>query len=393
MDLYILDGNGQRIDIVEQYESLIWTDRMKSAGDFELLLPADHAKRDALEIELRLYCTGSYTPMRIESHEDIVEEGGKRLLRVKGRSQVMDLTQRVAASTSNNPKWNVNGTPTHLARRIYTEICVDGKLNPKDVLTYMQLRDHTQDSDLFPKDTVPAGVDSVNKQLELQSVYSAIKLLATEYDFGFRVSYDPKNPLPLWFDVYTGVDRTGAQTKFPPVIFSPTLENLSNTHEYTSIVDLKNVAYVISSLGHKIEVTAPGYNPNTSGFRRRVLPLYVEVEETWTEEYILGYMQNRGYEELAKHRVYSAFDGEVSQTSRYRYLQDYNVGDLVEMQNTTGDTNIMRVTENIIVADVEGYRSYPTLELREYAQSGTWRGWDPLREWAQMGPEQWADMP
>ena len=40
MDVYVLDSNFKKLDVVDAYESIIWTTRYYTSGDFELYLPA-----------------------------------------------------------------------------------------------------------------------------------------------------------------------------------------------------------------------------------------------------------------------------------------------------------------------------------------------------------------
>ena len=36
MDLYVLNTNFEKVAIIDSYESLVWTDRFREPGDFEL---------------------------------------------------------------------------------------------------------------------------------------------------------------------------------------------------------------------------------------------------------------------------------------------------------------------------------------------------------------------
>ena len=40
MDLYILNKNFEKIGLIDTYESVIWTTRYYTYGDFELYIPA-----------------------------------------------------------------------------------------------------------------------------------------------------------------------------------------------------------------------------------------------------------------------------------------------------------------------------------------------------------------
>jgi hypothetical protein len=65
---------------------------------------------------------------------------------------------------------------------------------------------------------------------------------------------------------------------------------------------------------------------------------------------------------------------------------------MVEQRNTDGVTNKMRVTEQIFVNDKEGERSYPTLSLFQFINTGSWLSWEQNQVWADLenNPTTWA---
>src|SRR5690606_10667806 len=83
-------------------------------------------------------------------------------------------------------------------------------------------------------------------------------------------------------------------------------------------------------------------------------------------------LKQRGLEALSQNRKLTAFDGEISQFGSYKYGQDFNLGDLVELTNSDGLTTKARVTEQIFVHDAQGERSYPTLTAEQTIVPGSW---------------------
>jgi hypothetical protein len=197
----------------------------------------------------------------------------------------------------------------------------------------------------------------------------------------------------IYFDVYSGSDRTSGQTVHSPVIFTPELDNLQNTKELTSIDKAKNVAYVFSPAGFQM-VYAIGVDPEIEGFARKVL--VVNASDITSENPdVASALIQRGNEELAQYRTYQAFDGEISQLSQYKYGTHYHLGDLVEQRNLSGVTNNMRVSEQIFVQDREGERAYPTLTLNTYINTGSWLSWLNNKTWLDLDPDPttWSEQP
>jgi hypothetical protein len=86
---------------------------------------------------------------------------------------------------------------------------------------------------------------------------------------GFRITRNGDNS-QLFFNVYSGNDRTSSQTLFPAVVFAPVLDNLLNSSYLTSQKQYKNMAYVYCPDG-SAKVYNTAIDPATSGFSRHVL--------------------------------------------------------------------------------------------------------------------------
>jgi len=388
VELYTLDALLRRENVIDRFESLIWTERFQEFGDFQLDIVSTAANRNLLKVDTWLAMNESHRIMRVESIEDGNDSENRRVLTVKGRSIEAILLDRVAKESLSNlttsPRWIITNPPATVARKIFHDICVTGILDPNDVIPFI-----VEGSFLSPS-TIPEPIDPITVELEPVTVYDAIKNIGDVWNLGFRMlrNYDMSQ---LYFDIYTGSTRTSAQNVLPPVIFTPELDNLQNTKELTSIDQTKNVAYVYSPAGFQM-VYAIGVDPDVEGFERRVLVVNAS-DITDENPDVASALIQRGNEELAKYRVYQAFDGEISRSSQYKYGTHYNLGDIVEMRNLSGVTNNMRVTEQIFVSDREGERSYPTLSLNTFINTGSWLSWLNNKVWSELTTEEWATQP
>jgi hypothetical protein len=384
--------------VIDKFESLIWTERFQSAGDFQLDIVSDFRARSLLKTDTYLAMSKSNYVMRVESVEDDVNEDGQKILIVKGRSLESLMEDRVAYSVAGptqttdgtgatvDVKWTITDKPADVARKIFHDICVTGTLDPGDKIPFIN------EGTFMPASTIVEPIDPVTVEITPTTVYDAISQLSQVWNLGFRIlrQYDMSK---LWFDIYVGSDRTTDQQILPAVVFAPELDNLKNTKELTSVEGAKNVAYVYSPAGFQM-VYAAGVAPDVDGFERRVL--VVDANDITSDNpNVTAALQQRGNEELAKARTYQAFDGEISQNSQYLYGRDYNLGDVVETRNVDGVTNNMRVTEQIFVHDRDGERSYPTLTLNTFINTGSWLSWDNNKTWLDLDADMtaWADQP
>lgn len=391
MEIYALDALRRRVTVVDRFISLIWTERWQTFGDFELVLNSTTTNRAIFTTGTMLAMNSSHRIMVVEIVKKTTDADGRTLLKVTGRSLEKILEDRVArdnlSDLTTEPKWAMTGTAGNIMRQIFHDICVTGNLSSLDLIPNV-----VEDNLLFPDDTIPESSDVLSIELEPTTVYEALNQLGVLYDLGFRLVRNLDTSQVL-FDVYAGCDRTTSQTDFPAVVFSQEMGNLQNTTEVTTISDAKNVAYVVSPVGHEVVYPAV-IPPDIAGFDRRVLLVKADDITTPVPELATILMIQRGLEELSRHRSLAAFDGEVSQASAYIYGVDYNLGDLVELRNEDGNTSTMRVTEQIFASDAEGERSYPSLSISAFINPGTWLAWDYNVVWEDMGlTEYWDTMP
>lgn len=267
MEIYTLNSLLQRVDVIDVFESMIWTERFSSWGDFELYLISTPEMRRLLPAGTRLAMSHSYRVMTVELVEDSTDADGRDILKVSGRSLEAILDDRVARNTFASleavPKWELTGTPGNIVRKIFNDICRDNSNFPDDEIPFLVT------GSLFPAGSIAEPSEVITIELELGTVYEAIKEICDVYDLGFRLvrNFDKSQ---LYFDIYTGSDRTTFQSTLAPVVFAPNLDNLTNTTAVTSIGDYKNVAYVFHPFGTQI-VTADGTSVEVEGFERRVL--------------------------------------------------------------------------------------------------------------------------
>lgn len=417
MEVYVLDSLLRRTEVVDRFESMIWTERFREIGDFELHIQSTAANRRRFTAGTRLAITESKRVMVVETVENATDDENRRMLKVTGRSLEMILEDRAAIATyaGYNPmvEWAITDTPENVARTMFRDICVNGLLHPNDVIPFIMLEQNS-----YPADNIPEHAVAITWTQKPADLYSAIKDVCDIYDLGFRL-YRNGDTSQLFFNIYTGSDRTTQQNALPPVIFSPELNNLLNTTELTTTAKTKNVAYVMATRQEDVEVDPanpaagtqkqdvvyrevvypPDVDPTVQGFERRVLFVSGEIPQSAmdnipaTPEEISVALQRQGQDELAKNRAFTAFDGEISQRAQYQYEVDYFLGDLVSMQNSDGYVNDMRVTEQIFVSDNEGDRAYPTLAVNLFITPGSWQSWG-FQAWEDVElTEYWSNQP
>lgn len=376
MELYTLDGLLRRTEIVEGFESFIWTERYSDLGEMQIVLPATQQNRNLLPSGTYLGLSESRRVMRVETIENAGSETGEKTLTVLGKEISSIFKDRVATTATAGVAagtWTSTGRPSAVIRNLFDYVCRNGTSGAGNQLPLLV------PGSLYSAGNLPEDVASYVIERKRGDFYAAIKEIADVWDLGFRLYRGPDNGT-LYFDVYKGNDRTTNQTLLPPVIFSEDLDSLHNVSELFSVANAKNVAEVYNGT-YTVIVYSDGASVSTTGFGKRTL--FVDASDLSGAQTtaLTATLTQKGIEELAKNRSIAAFDGEITQLSPYKYSRDYDMGDLLEMRNSNGFTNQMMVTEQIFTSDATGERAYPTLTTKRFITPGSWLSWENSQVW------------
>ena len=376
MELFSLNEQLQPDLIIDQFSSLIWTERYSEWGDFELVIDAGLGRQSALAKGSLLGLDASRRVMMIET----ISEPGDGTIKITGRSLEALLTTRIVganAAASGNPATDttVSSTPGALARNLFTQTCQTHTVIPADNFSFIKPGNGGLSGN------IPEPTDVIEYQYGHGVLYDTIKSVCDPYQLGFAIVRDVSFGGSLaYFSVYNGSDRSGWQTSLPAVIFSVELDTLEKPSYLESDSDLRNVAYVFSEKGSKI-VYAGSYDPDSGSYARRVM-MVDALDVTLNKGALLDQtLQFRGLQALANQRSVIGFDGEIPAYLPYRYGYDYNLGDFVERRDSRGFASKMLVTEQIFVSDAAGQRSYPTLTALDLIPPGSWYAWPRTGSW------------
>lgn len=378
---YTLDGFLRRDTVIEGFESFIWTERYSAAGDFQLITKSTFQNRQLLTPQTMIAMNKSHYVMMIDTVVDETALDGTRNLTVTGRSLEALLDSRVAmpaiTDTTAMPAWVIVDTPGNVCRYMFNQICVVGVLNSNDTIPFYHA------GSLLPAGNIQEESSTITVSAPPDTLYNTIKKICDTYFLGFRIVRNGEQS-QLYFEVYTGNDKTSDQVILDPVIFAPDMDNLEKGTLLTSTAPVKDVAYVFAQNGSRV-VYAVGADINATGQNRRVLLINsgntlaagIELDDALEAEAQIT---------LANARLIYAFDGELPQITQYEYGVHYSLGDLVEERNADGYGNQMLITEQIFSSDKTGERSYPTLMAKLLITPGTWSATAGTLHWQDEDP-------
>jgi hypothetical protein len=383
MDVVKLDPTSYLpTNMVEGYNSMIWTERNLENGEFQMSTAKVGEMRALIPDGSLISLRDSDEVMFVENHRIKRDEKGAATSIITGRTFETYLENRVATGVYNTPWKAIKQYTTaqaaafliwnHLVNTTNQDPSRTGQV--KDALTalanvvatdsttvsepvkdwyfeqgeiYKQLRDVLSLGRL--------GVRNIRPKNSTGNV-TTFDTSATAGVRGTATKTSTPNLTNLRIDVYNGVDRTRQQSVVAPVIFHYDSGHIVNPEYLFSIKDYKVMATVASSLGNTDvwpDNVVPAVIP--SGINRRIL--FVDGGTLPDANSVI----QKGTIELRNHIRKILFDGAISAASPYKYGVEYFLGDKVTLMAEFGFENTMTVAEYVRTQDHEGDRGYPTL--------------------------------
>ena len=327
---------------LEQFESLIWTDRYIDCGDFEIYTPASEEILNNIHIGDFLFSTDVYNSEAQTAELMIVEtaeitttfESGVKI-KYTGRNLKSILDRRIVWDRTTFPA----GTSTYtVIKQLITQNVTNPSISYRKIPEFRFIEVSGITWPTLSEDFTPTGsilLDPINQ-------------VCKQYELGYE-TYIDFGTSTINFKMIVPTDRTYDQTKVPPVMFSPKLENLAKSNYMESSVTEKNVILVADEGDEEDRIIAIGGSTTASGLDRK--EMYASISNLEWEgdrtKYI-SLMRQKGNEELLKNQYTEVFDGETDDGRGYIYGHDYKIGDIVELQNEFGFNGQARLTEMIL---------------------------------------------
>lgn len=351
MELLVKDTDLDSVGILDIFESLIWTDRFFSYGDFEIYTPVTNDLINLLREEYFLSLKGSDHTMIIESAEIKTDsENGNKFV-VKGRSLESILDRRIIWSQT-----ILTGSFQQAIKKLLDENAISPVASERRITRL-----------IYEDSTDPTIVAlQIDAQYMGTNLYQAIQHLCESNGVGFRITLtDDGNFL---FKLYSGTDRSYDQMTNPYVVFSPKFDNITNSSYFESNVALKTVSLVAGEGEGFDRKTIEVSWTDAAGsdlLRREMFTDAGDISQIvdgtpLTDEEYYSQLAQRGVEDLSVNVFVQAFDGQVDATRIFVYGRDFFMGDIVQIANEYGYEGKVRVIELIHSESASEISIYPT---------------------------------
>ena len=382
MEINVLNEDFESVCVIDEFESLIWTERYASCGDFEIYTLPSQELLSEVKQGYYLSIEDSDRLMIVENIKTETDvENGTHLI-ISGRSLESILDRRIIWSVT-----KFNGSLQKIIRKAINQNAISPTLKERRIpnLVFSATDDELANTVEF---TMQATGDNLLEFIEnlcqasgvgfklvrSQSLYEYQRLIDHQGNFitdsnGNYILSRAGTSGELSFSLYSGTDRSYNQIENAYVIFSPKMDNVIKSDYLESSANYRNVTLVAGEddgVGVNRRTRVVG-EKNAKGLERR--ELFTDARDVQSEsedgpiadpEYY-ALLDQRGTEKLAELAGTIAFEYELDPSRSYTYKVDYDLGDTVQVINEYGVEAQARITEIIRSYDENGYYLYPTI--------------------------------
>lgn len=371
MEPYTLGRDFLKKDIIDGFNSMIWTERYYGDSEVQMVVPPSSEMLEKLSPGVFLGLNESDEVMIIETWEP--EENQLKVTGISLLSWLNNRFVRTSAAHEDRYWYLSGGPPGWVLWQIVYNMCVQGSPyldgtinigvpNPEQfVIPGLDLKDYD------------ISGDNISVGIPFGPVYTAMKEIATTYEIGMQITLESADDTGyfLGFRSYKGLNHSSAQTENPVVRYSPEMDSFTNIKELQSIAALKTLVYAFAPSNPDGLATTPGVSaltgPEYTGFDLRALLVFADDVTTdmvgGNPANLVNVLNSRADDALTNNRFVRAVDGEIVPESQFQYGADYNLGDIIEVQGNSGLVQTARITEYIRSQDRGGEKAYPTVTM------------------------------
>lgn len=342
----IADTDFNRLCVVDDYISFIWTRRYYDVGDFELVISMSSPVRQYI-VQGYYIIRDSLAEVGIIEHVDISSDiNNQETMVISGRFLSSVLGRRIIAQQT-----QVSGTIEACIKKLVNQ----NAISPTDANRRIPGLQYGTWS-------IPATY--MEQQFTGNNLLEVIQDICQQYGIGYRVDLTDGNAFSLV--LYSGIDRSYDQTANPYVVFSDAYDNLASSdysEDYQGIVTDALVAGEGEGLERKTVWASKTTNKGLNRYE-----LFVDARNASTnngeisDSVYYAQLREEGLESIVS--VVQAFAGSVYLTNM-ELGTDFDVGDIVVIESTkwgvTANARLIEIIES--VGEDGSYTITPTFNL------------------------------
>jgi hypothetical protein len=325
---------------IDNHESLLFTRRWHEVGEFELRINRYKRHTELLQRGNLIMLGASRSKVGIIRHREIeLDENGKASENwiVKGIALKGVVAQRITVPPDGDSHDRVNSSAETVMKHYVDRHVV----NPVDVKRKIDMIVIASDQQRG---------SNISWESRFKNLAEELVEISKASGLGWDVILDLQQKKWI-FDVFEGRDLTVNQSVNPPVIFSPQFESLKQLSFVESDYNYRNYGYIAGqgegADRRVVEVgDAEGLSRIETFIDARDISEQDEDQQALPEAEIIAKLQQRGQQKLAEFEQEFFLEGQILTNSPFVYEKDYDLGDIVTIQNREwGVTRDARITE------------------------------------------------
>lgn len=370
-DVLVYDDNWELQTVVDNYESLVWTDKAKECGDFELYMYYDPDLWKMIKLGTFLRIKDSEHTMMVTKRDlkDTFEDAPRMIF--TGKSMEYITSRRVVYK-----QIDVTGAPGDIVNKLLDENCIDGPnlqqfapdpTNPNK--KYRGITGLYRDESNWWQEL---GGKHVSQQYLGQNIYEAVSELVKTYSSPMCYIFVHHTDDNKWrWRLGTGVDRSWNQGTNDWVTFSSDFNNLKSSEFVQDNEKYANAFYVTGADPGDGEprITLPiertendtiqgGFISGTKRIEKWIDGSNVKMKDDNNRDVpmrtYIGELKAYGYASMQEYVTETSFTGDVDTNTQWSYMRDYYVGDIVNVIDDMGNGAMCAIDGITITADKNG---------------------------------------
>lgn len=370
-DVLVYDDNWELQTIVDNYESLVWTDKAKECGDFELYMYYDPDLWKIIKLGTFLRIKDSEHTMMVNKRDlkDTFEDAPRMIF--TGKSMEYITSRRVVYK-----QIDVTAPPGDIINKLLDENCIDGPYlqqfasdptNPNN--KYRGITGLYRDGSNWRQEL---GEVRISKQYLGQNIYEAVSDLVKTYSSPMCYMFVHHTDDNKWrWRLCTGVDHSWNQGTNEWVTFSNDFSNLKSSEFIQDNEKYANAFYVTGADpgDGKPRITIPierimndtpqgGFISGMKRIEKWIDGSSVKLKDENNKD--IPYTQyvnellSYGHSSMREYVTETTFTGDVDPNVQWVYMRDYYIGDIVNVVDGMGNGAWCAIDGMTITADKNG---------------------------------------
>jgi len=325
---------------IDDYESLLFTRRWYEVGEFELRINRHKRHTELLQRGNLIMLGARRNKVGIIRHREItLDENGKasEAWLVKGIALKGVVAQRLVVPPMNDSHDRASG-PAETVMKHYVNNHTVNTVDAKRKIDMLAITSDQQRGSI------------ISWESRFKNLADELVEISKASGLGWDVILDLQQKNWI-FDVYEGRNLTVNQTENPPVIFSPQFESLKQLSFVESDFNYRNFGYIAGqgegADRRVVEIgEAGGLSRIETFIDARDVTEQDGEQQALTESEIITKLQQRGQQKLSEFTQDFFLEGQILTNSPFKYETDYDLGDIVTIQNREwGVTRDARINE------------------------------------------------